>query len=113
MEGARVILNARSPRQGIQSSRTIGQPSDIGFGRPFVSTVMPEEKAIMSVQPVTPAAIKPHLERCGYTGSRLAPDYHFDDGTVPLAGFFGRPWDARSACLAVVETRGDGKTAAA
>jgi hypothetical protein len=67
----------------------------------------------LPVPPVTPATIKPHLERCGYTGSRLAPDYPFNDARVPLAGFFGRPWDTRSACLAVVETSGDGKAAAA
>ena len=67
----------------------------------------------MSPSVLTAQAIEPHLRRCGYTESRLARNYTFDTVTLPLAGFYGQPWDARSACLAVVEAQGDGEAAAA
>ncbi|HUW82384.1 MAG TPA: N-6 DNA methylase [Phycisphaerae bacterium] len=62
---------------------------------------------------LTAEAIEPYLRDCGYTESRLARNYTFDTVTLPLAGFYGQPWDARSACLAVVEAREDGEAAAA
>ena len=61
---------------------------------------------------VTAASLRPYLERCGYRGSRLATDYRFDGGTAPLVGFFGRPWDARSACVGTVDSNGDSRESA-
>ena len=52
---------------------------------------------------LTAAALKPHLEKCGYADAQLETDYRFDDGTVPLAAFAGTPFDTRSACINVVE----------
>lgn len=72
-----------------------------------------EEAAAVPLSTLTTDTIRPYLNRCGYTGSRLVRDYRFDGVTLPLAGFYGQPWDARSACLAVVETSEDGKAAAA
>ncbi len=62
---------------------------------------------------VTAASLRPYLEQCGYQGSRLATDYSFDGETAPLVGFFGRPWDARSACVAAVDSKGDTRASAA
>ena len=69
----------------------------------------------MSATNVTPATLVPFLEQCGYKekDSRLAHNYRFHDGKAPLVGFFGRPWDARSACIAVVDANSDSRTAAA
>lgn len=66
------------------------------------------------MQPATPHAEKlvPHLERCGYGPDRLARPFEFDRVTVPVVGFAGKPWDAWSACVAVVERNGDSRTAA-
>lgn len=61
---------------------------------------------------VTSATLRPHIERCGYAGDRLKPDYSFGAGTVALGGFIGKPWDARSACLAVVDATTDSRLAA-
>ena len=61
---------------------------------------------------VTSLHIRPYLERCGYTGDRLAEDYRFANASVSLAGFFGKPWDARSACIAVVDATVDSYSAA-
>lgn len=61
---------------------------------------------------VTSATLRPHIETCGYTGDRLKPDYSFGAGTVALGGFIGKPWDARSACLAVVDATTDSRLAA-
>jgi len=61
---------------------------------------------------VTPASLQPYLEACGYTGSRLVSNYRFNEETAPFAGFYGRPFDARSACLLVVESNGDARAAA-
>ncbi|MCK4660397.1 MAG: N-6 DNA methylase [Phycisphaerae bacterium] len=61
---------------------------------------------------ITATALKPYLESCGYTGSRLAEKYRFDKQSVPLAGFVGKPWDTRSACIAVVDAQPNSKTAA-
>ena len=51
--------------------------------------------------------LKRHLESCGYSESRLATDYRFNDHTLPLVGFADQPWDARSACIAVVDLNGN------
>ncbi len=51
----------------------------------------------------SPAKLKPHLRRCGYRPAQLETDYRFDGRTVPLAAFTGKPFDTRSACIAVVE----------
>ncbi len=56
--------------------------------------------------------LRPHLELCGYTGDRIASDYSFGSGSVALGGFVGKPWDARSACLAVVDATTDSRLAA-
>lgn len=61
---------------------------------------------------VTSATLKPHIENCGYTGDRLKADYSFGAGRVALGGFSGKPWDARSACLAVVDATTDSRLAA-
>jgi hypothetical protein len=61
---------------------------------------------------VTSATLRPHIETCGYTGERLKADYAFGSGSVALGGFIGKPWDARSACLAVVDATSDSRLAA-
>lgn len=61
---------------------------------------------------VTSATLRPHVETCGYTGDRLKADYSFGAGSVALGGFIGKPWDARSACLAVVDATTDSRLAA-
>ena len=66
----------------------------------------------MSLTALTADQLKPFLRKCGYTRSRLAEDYPFDGGRAPLAGFLGKPWDARSACIAAVDANGDGRAAA-
>ena len=52
------------------------------------------------------AALKPLLNECGYTGTRLATGCTFGDKKYPLVGFATKPWDFDSACIAVVETDG-------
>ncbi len=37
----------------------------------------------------------------------MASDYTVGDTRFPLVGFAGKPWDHRSACIAVVEANGD------
>lgn len=71
-----------------------------------------EEIAAVPPATVTSATLKARIEACGYTGDRLKPDYSFGAGTVALGGFIGRPWDARSACLAVVDATNDSRLAA-
>lgn len=66
----------------------------------------------MNATNVTAVSLSPHFERCGYESSRLALDYPFDGGTAPLVGFFGRPWDVRSACIAAVDSDGDSRASA-
>jgi len=61
---------------------------------------------------VTSSTLRPRIESCGYTGDRLKPDYSFGDGSIALAGFIGKPWDARSACLAVVDATTDSRLSA-
>lgn len=61
---------------------------------------------------VTSATLRTFVEGCGYTGDRLEPNYSFGASSVALAGFIGKPWDARSACLAVVDATTDSRLAA-
>jgi type I restriction-modification system DNA methylase subunit len=60
---------------------------------------------------LTPAMVRPWLERCGYQPALLISDYRFGTpgGThdVALAAFAHQPTDARSACMAVVSTNHD------
>ncbi|MGO9206582.1 MAG: class I SAM-dependent DNA methyltransferase [Candidatus Limnocylindrales bacterium] len=42
----------------------------------------------------------------------MKADYSFGAGSVALGGFIGKPWDARSACLAVVDATTDSRLAA-
>ncbi|MCH9003194.1 MAG: N-6 DNA methylase, partial [Planctomycetes bacterium] len=51
--------------------------------------------------------MKSLLEECGYSGTRLASNYTVGDASFPLVGFAGKPWDQRTACIAVVEANGD------
>lgn len=66
----------------------------------------------MPLVTVTSATLKPYVESCGYTGDRLSADYSFGGGSVSLGGFIGKPWDARSACLAVVDATTSSRDAA-
>jgi type I restriction-modification system DNA methylase subunit len=58
------------------------------------------------------ADLKPLLEECGYTGTRLKEGYAFDSMTVPLVGFATKPWDFDSACIAVMVGNGDSEKTA-
>jgi type I restriction-modification system DNA methylase subunit len=58
------------------------------------------------------ADLKPLLEECGYTGTRLKEGYAFDSMTVPLVGFATKPWDFDSACIAVMMGNGDSEKTA-
>lgn len=66
----------------------------------------------MSARPVTAATLRPHVEACGYTGDRLKENYAFGSASLALGGFIGKPWDARSACLAVVDATTSSRDAA-
>lgn len=52
-------------------------------------------------------ALRPILEDCGYTGTRLKADYDFGSVVVPFVGFATKPWDFDSACIAVMASNGD------
>lgn len=67
-----------------------------------------------NVQSTTPFVelLVPHLQQCGYAPSQLARSFAFDRVIVPVVGFAVRPWDAWSACVAVVEGNGDSRAAA-
>jgi N-6 DNA Methylase len=58
------------------------------------------------------ADLKPLLEECGYTGTRLKEGYAFGSMTVPLVGFATKPWDFDSACIAVMVGNGDSEKTA-
>ncbi|TWU07828.1 HsdM family class I SAM-dependent methyltransferase [Stieleria varia] len=55
------------------------------------------------------STVKTQLVACGYRPDWLRHDYRFrDDQTVkPLVGFAQLPFDARSSCIAVLESEGD------
>ncbi len=61
-----------------------------------------EASAAVPASDLSPAKLKPHLRRCGYSAAQLEIDYRFDRGTVPLAAFSGEPFDTRSACIVAV-----------
>ena len=71
-----------------------------------------EEAADVPPMTVTSATLRPHIEDCGYLGDRIEENYSFGAGSIALAGFIGKPWDARSACLAVVDATTDSRLAA-
>jgi len=50
--------------------------------------------------------LRPLLEKCGYSGTRLARNFTVGDDRYPLVGFAGKPWDFDSACVAVVDATG-------
>lgn len=57
---------------------------------------------------LTAESLKPHLAACGYVANLVATDYEFSEGrSVDLAAFAHRPFDARSACIAVIDCRSD------
>ncbi|MBN2132761.1 MAG: N-6 DNA methylase [Sedimentisphaerales bacterium] len=56
--------------------------------------------------------LRPLLEECGYSGTRLAPNFKVGDERYPLVAFASKPWDFDSACIAVVETTGEPEEAA-
>lgn len=58
-------------------------------------------------------AMEQHLRKCGYGDDHLAKPFIFDDVTVPIAAFAGKPWDSWSSCIAVVDANGDSRAAAA
>jgi hypothetical protein len=76
-----------------------------------VSRLPGPEKPVPS-QTVTSSTLRPRIEECGYVGDRIAPNYSFGPGSVAIAGFIGKPWDARSACLAVVDATTDSRLSA-
>lgn len=61
----------------------------------------------------TSAALEKHLRKCGYGDEQLAKQFTFDNVTVPIAAFAGKPWDSWSACIAVVDAGSDSRAAAA
>jgi hypothetical protein len=67
----------------------------------------------VSVRVRTSAAMETILRKCGYGDEHLAKQFRFDDVTVPIVAFAGKPWDSWSACIAVVDGNGDSKAAAA
>jgi len=67
----------------------------------------------MPPTPQSATDLVPHLRRCGYGDDQLARPFKFDDVTVPVVGFAGKPWDSWSACIAVVDVDGDSRTSAA
>lgn len=68
--------------------------------------------ADVSTLTVTTATIRDRIKACGYTGDRLAEGYSFGPVSLALGGFIGKPWDARSACLAVVDATTSSRDAA-
>jgi hypothetical protein len=51
--------------------------------------------------------LKPLLEECGYSGSRLAEGYRLNGISIPLVGFASKPWDFDSSCIAVLDAKDD------
>jgi len=46
--------------------------------------------------------LRPYIGRCGYLSRLIREDYPFTDHKVPLVAFAHEPFDARSACIAIV-----------
>lgn len=57
-------------------------------------------------------SLKPLLEECGYTGTRLQQGYAFAHTTAAYVGFAMKPWDFDSACIAVMVGNGDSQATA-
>lgn len=72
-----------------------------------------EETAAVPNPPLKSGDLRPYLEACGYTGSRLTSEYPFNGSTASLVGFYSQPWDTRTACIAVVDEPRDSLRAAA
>ncbi len=55
------------------------------------------------------STIKSHLLDCGYRSDLLRSDYQFSEAQTvnPLVGFSQLPFDARSSCVAVLQSQGD------
>jgi hypothetical protein len=51
--------------------------------------------------PHSVAALRPLIEECGYSGTRLGTHFRVGDDVFPLVGFASKPWDFDSACIAV------------
>ncbi|HSW01079.1 MAG TPA: N-6 DNA methylase [Sedimentisphaerales bacterium] len=47
------------------------------------------------------ATLRPLIEECGYSGTRLGTRFRVGDDVFPLVGFASKPWDFDSACIAV------------
>lgn len=62
---------------------------------------------------VSPALLERHLRTCRYDDALLQQDYDFGRGQVPLAAFADTTHDARSVCIAVVETQSNPEAAVA
>ncbi len=62
---------------------------------------------------VSAASLEPHLRRCCYGDALLKRDYVFGCGRVALAAFADTPFDARSVCIAVVESQSNPEAAVA
>ncbi len=60
--------------------------------------------AIGQAGAISHATLKQCLVNCGYVDSLLAPGYRFDKRTLPFVGFAHKPWDARSACIAILDS---------
>lgn len=58
----------------------------------------------MTKSPESVAVLKPLLEECGYSGTRLGTEFKLDDSVFPLVGFASKPWDFDSACIVVTVT---------
>ena len=72
-----------------------------------------EESPVVLPSNQSAVGLKRLLEQCGYTGSCLATGYSVGDTKFPLVGFAGKPWDSRSACIAVIDGNGNPEAAAA
>jgi len=60
---------------------------------------------------LTPASLVPHLKRCRYDDALLEQDYDFGRDRAPVAAFADTPHDARSVCIAVVDSANDPEAA--
>ena len=69
-----------------------------------------KEDADLPPSTLTAASLVPYLKRCQYADVLRARDYNFGSGEVPLATFADTPHDARSACIAAVDSVGDSVT---
>jgi N-6 DNA Methylase len=66
---------------------------------------------IAAKRALTPTSLRPYLRDCGYEPGLLFPDYAFAGRRVALAAFAQHPIDARSACVAVIETHAEPSSA--